>query len=99
MGGDLRGDEGGEEPVLRGLCSVGDQIDGEVLHDPAADHGIVGHDEGWHQKGQIAQKLPLSVQGGKGVQGVLSGAAANGHVGGQQHKTEGQHQNQIHDQE
>ena len=99
MGGDLGGDEGGEEAVLGGLGAVRDQVDGEILDDPAADNGVVGHDEGGDQEGEVSQKFPLPVQGGEGIKGVLLGAAADGHVCGQQHEAEGQHQYQIYDQE
>ena len=95
MGGDLGGDEGGEEAVLGGLGAVRDQVDGEILDDPAADNGVVGHDEGGDQEGSVSQKFPLPVQGGEGIKGVLLGAAADGHVCGQQHEAEGQRQYQI----
>ena len=95
MGGDLGGDEGGEEAVLGGLGTVRDQVDGEILDDPAADNGVVGHDEGGNQEGQITQKTPLLMQSPEGVQCVLLGPAADGHVRGQQCEAEGQHQYQI----
>ncbi len=96
---DLRGDEGGKEAILSCLGSVRDQIDREILSDPAADDGVVGHDEGRNQEGQITQKTPLLMQSPEGVQCVLLGPAADGHVRGQQCEAEGQHQHQIHQQE
>ena len=97
--GDLRGDEGGKEAILSRLGSVRDQIDREILGDPAADDGVVGHDEGGNQEGQISQKTQLLMQSPEGVQCVLLGPAADGHVRGQQCEAEGQHQHQIHQQE
>lgn len=97
--GDLRGDEGDKEAVLSRLGSVRDQIDREILGDPTADDGVVGHDEGRNQEGQISQKTQLLMQSPEGVQCVLLGPAADGHVRGQQCEAEGQHQYQIHQQE
>ena len=94
-GGDGEGGEGGKEAVLGGLGAVRDQVDGEVFHDPAADDGVVGHDEGRDQEGQDAQKIPLLIRGAEGPEGVLPGPAADGHVRGQEDEAEGQHQHQV----
>ena len=51
------------------------------------------------RKVRYAQKTQLLMQSPEGVQRVLLGPAADGHVRGQQCEAEGQHQHQIHQQE
>ena len=94
-----RGDERGEETVLRGLLAAREEIEGEVLCDPAADDGVIRHDERGDEEGEVAQKLPLLVERCKGIEGVLLRAAANGYVSRQQGEAECQHQHQIDEQE
>ena len=92
------GDKAGKIAVLRGGRRLAGEIHHRVFGDPAADHGIIGHDQHRHQKGENAQEFPFGAHGFIGSDGTLLCAAANGNIRGEQRKAKGQHQCQIHQQ-
>ena len=60
------GDEAGEIAVPGGIRAPSGEIGDEIFGDPAADDGVIGHDDGGHQKGEISQKAPAPVHGAEG---------------------------------
>ena len=96
--GDRRGDEAGKITVLRSGGRLPGEVDHRIFRDPPTDDRVVGHDQNRHQKGQDAEEFPLGAHGLVGADGTLLGAASDGDIRGEQGKTEGQHQHQIHQQ-
>ena len=98
-GGSLGGNEGCEEAISRGGGPGSGQINCGIFENPAADDRVVGHDQGRYQEGHVAQEFPLGPDRTKGMEGAGLGSSADGHIGGEQGKAEGQHQHQIGQQE
>ena len=88
-------DEVREEAVLRGGAALAGQVDDDVARDPAADDGVVGHDQHRDQKSENPQEAPLGAHFGVGLDGILAGPAADRDVAGQQREAESESQDKI----
>ena len=88
-------DEVREEAVLRGGAALAGHVDDDVARDPAADDGVVGHDQHRNQKSENPKELPLGAHLGVGADGVFAGSAADRDVAGQQREAEGESQDKI----
>ena len=90
-----RSDEVRKEAVLGRRAALSGQVDHDIAGDPAADDRVIGHDQHRHQESQNSQKLPFGTHLGVGPDGILTGPAADGYIGGQQCKAESKGQDQI----
>ena len=88
-------DEIREETVLRGRAALAGHVRDDVARDPAADDGVVGHDQHRDQKSEDPEELPLGTHLGVGVDGILAGPAPDRDVAGQQREAESEGQDQI----
>lgn len=88
-------DEIREEGVLRGGAALAGHVHDDVARDPAADDGVVGHDQHRDQKSEDPEEAPLGAHFGVCFDGIFAGPAADRDVAGQQREAESEGEDKI----